>query len=114
MCLKLLNSKVYIFGTLEYKHFSFRTPNTTHTYIYLHSTCTHVHIYQFTLKLRLQTSKDAKMTIDSEKYTLVWNGQQSFYLHPFRIIILPVLFCVCQIQIHCFIIELQYNHVLTL
>ena len=27
----------------------------------------------------------------------------------FHIIILPVLFCVCQISIHCFIIELQYN-----
>ena len=44
----------------------------------------------------------------------VWNDQQSFYLHHFHIIILPVLFCVCQISIHCLIIELQYNHVLTL
>ena len=46
--------------------------------------------------------------------TLVWNDQQSFHLYHFHIIILPVLFCVCQISIHCFIIELQYNHVLTL
>ena len=51
--------------------------------------------------------------------TLVWNDQQSlalalFYLHHFHIIVLPVLFCVCQISIHCFIFELQYNHVLTL
>ena len=41
--------------------------------------------------------------------TLVWNDQQTFYLHHFDIIILPVLFRVCQISIHCFIIELQYN-----
>ena len=40
--------------------------------------------------------------------TLVWKDQQSFYL------ILPIFICVCQISIHCFIIELQYNHVLTL
>ena len=26
----------------------------------------------------------------------------------------PFFFCVCQISIHCFIIELQYNHALTL
>ena len=39
--------------------------------------------------------------------TLVWNDQHSFYLHYFHIII----FCVCQISIHCFIIEIQYNHV---
>ena len=39
-------------------------------------------------------------------------GQQSFYLH--HLIILPVLFCVCQISIHCFIVKLQYNHVLIL
>ena len=45
--------------------------------------------------------------------TVVWNVQQSFYLHHFHIIVLPVL-CVCQISIHYFIIELQYNHVLTL
>ena len=45
---------------------------------------------------------------------LVWNDQQSFYKHHFHIIILPILFCVCQISIHCFIIELHYNHVLTL
>ena len=31
--------------------------------------------------------------------TLVWNDQQSFYLHNFCIIILPVLFGVCQISI---------------
>ena len=41
--------------------------------------------------------------------TLVWNDQQTFYLHHFDNIILPVLFRVCQISIHCFIIELQYN-----
>ena len=47
--------------------------------------------------------------------TLVWNDQQSFNLHNIRIIILPILFfSVCQISIHCFVIELQYNHVLTL
>ena len=38
--------------------------------------------------------------------TLVWNVQQSFHLHHFHIIVLPVLFCVCQISMHCFIIEL--------
>ena len=27
--------------------------------------------------------------------TLVWNDEQSFFLCHFRIIILPVLFCVC-------------------
>ena len=43
--------------------------------------------------------------------TLVWNDQHSFYKHHFHIII---LFCVCQISIHCFIIELQCNHELTL
>ena len=43
--------------------------------------------------------------------TLVWNDQQSFYLYDFHILILPILFCVCQISIHCFIIELQYNNV---
>ena len=32
---------------------------------------------------------------------------QVFNFHHFHIIIL--LFCVCQISIHCFIIELQYN-----
>ena len=42
--------------------------------------------------------------------TLVWNDQQSFYLHHFHITILPVIFCICQISIHFFII----NHVLTL
>ena len=36
---------------------------------------------------------------------------QEVYLHYFRIN-LPILFCVCEISIHCFIIELQYNHVL--
>ena len=41
--------------------------------------------------------------------TLVWNDQQSFYLYHFHIIILSILFC--QISIHCFIIELQYNHI---
>ena len=41
--------------------------------------------------------------------TLVWNDQQSFYLYHFHTIILPVLFRVCQISIHCFIIELQYS-----
>ena len=35
-------------------------------------------------------------------------------LHHFHIIVLPVLFCVCKISIHCFIIELIYTHVLTL
>ena len=43
-----VNSKVYIFGTLEYKYFifyDFRTPNTTHTHIYIHSTCTHLPVY---------------------------------------------------------------------
>ena len=45
-------------------------------------------------------------------FILDWNDQQSFYLHHFHIIILSILFCVCQISIHCFIIELQYNHVL--
>ena len=33
---------------------------------------------------------------------------------PCLIIILPVLFCVYQISTHSLIIELQYNHVLTL
>ena len=41
--------------------------------------------------------------------TLVWNDKQSFHLHHFHIIVLPVLFYVCQISTHCFIIELQYN-----
>ena len=41
--------------------------------------------------------------------TLVWNDQQSFYLYHFYIIILPFFFC--QISIHSFIIELQYNHI---
>ena len=45
---------------------------------------------------------------------LVWQNQEPFYLHHFHIIILSVLFCVYQISIHYFIIELQYNHVLTL
>ena len=45
--------------------------------------------------------------------TLVWNDQQPFSC-TIIIIILPILFCVYQISIHCFIIELQYNHVLTL
>ena len=45
--------------------------------------------------------------------TLVCNDQKSFFLHYFQIVILHVLFCVCEISIHCFIIELQYNHVLT-
>ena len=35
-----------------------------------------------------------------------------FYFHTY-IYILPVFFFVCQISIHCFIIESQYNHVLT-
>ena len=43
---------------------------------------------------------------------LVWNVQQSFCLHHFHIIVLPVLFCGCKISIHCFIMELQYNHIL--
>ena len=38
-----------------------------------------------------------------------WNDQQSFYPHHFHTIILLVLFSVCQISIHCFIIKLQYN-----
>ena len=46
--------------------------------------------------------------------TLVWNDKQSFHLHHFHIIVLPILFCVCQISIHYFIIELEYNYVLTL
>ena len=45
---------------------------------------------------------------------LVWKDQQSFYLHHFHIIILLVLFSVYHISIHCFVIEVQYNHVLTL
>ena len=40
--------------------------------------------------------------------TLVWNDQQLYHFH---IAILPVLFCVYKISI---LIELQYNHVLTL
>ena len=58
------------------------------------------------LVLDLQITKghlDLRKTI----ITLVWNDQQSFYLHNFHIIILLVLFCVCEISIHCFIIELQ-------
>ena len=43
--------------------------------------------------------------------TLVWNDQQSFYLHHCHIIILPVLFCVYEISIHCFVIELQYDDI---
>ena len=40
---------------------------------------------------------------------LVWNDQQSFlYNYPSH------SFCVCEISIHCFIIELQYNHILIL
>ena len=45
--------------------------------------------------------------------TLVWKDWQSLYLYHFHINILHVLFCVCQKSIHCFIIELKYNHVLT-
>ena len=43
-------------------------------------------------------------------------GPETFLRTPFHIIILPILFCVhvYQISIHCFIIELQYNHILTL
>ena len=40
--------------------------------------------------------------------TLVWKDQHSFYLHHFLIIILPILFCVCQISI---IASLQCNRV---
>ena len=47
---------------------------------------------------------DLKMFI-----TIVWNDQQSFYLHHFHIIIFPIIFCVCQISMYYFIIELQYN-----
>ena len=46
--------------------------------------------------------------------TLVWNVQQFFHLHHFHIIAVAVLFCVCKILIHCFIIELQYDYVLIL
>ena len=46
--------------------------------------------------------------------TLVWNDQQPFFLDHFHVIILPIIFSVYQISLHCFIIELQYNHVLTL
>ena len=46
---------------------------------------------------------------------IFWNDQpSSYYLHHYHIIIHPILFCVCKISIHSFIIELQYNHVLTL
>ena len=34
--------------------------------------------------------------------------------HEFHIINLPILFCMCQFSIHCFILELQYNDALTL
>ena len=37
-----------------------------------------------------------------------------FLSSHFRITIFPILFCVWQISIHCLIIELQYDHVLTL
>ena len=43
--------------------------------------------------------------------TLVWNNQQSFYLHNFHIFVLPVLFLCVKFQST---IELQYNHVFTL
>ena len=49
----------------------------------------------------------SQFTLTSEM--LVWNEQQS---HKFHLIILPVLFCVHKNSIHCFIIELQHNHVL--
>ena len=53
-----------------------------------------------------------KMFVDNISY----EGPTIFLPSHFNIhvIILPVLFCVCQNSIHCFIIELQYNYVLTL
>ena len=37
--------------------------------------------------------------------SLVWNDQQSLYPHCFDIIIIPVLFCVCQfIETHHYIL----------
>ena len=62
----------------------------------------------------LITKGDSHYDLRKMFITLVWNVQQSLYRHYFHTIVLPVLFCVCQISIHCFIIELQYNHVLTL
>ena len=52
-------------------------------------------------------------TLSSEKMfiPLVWKDWQS-YLYHFHIIILPILFYVCQNSIHCFILKLQYNHAL--
>ena len=44
--------------------------------------------------------------------TLVWKDQQSFYFHHFHRIILPVYLCACVCQIHCYAVELEYNHVL--
>ena len=50
-------------------------------------------------------------TVTSENvYNFSLKSPTIFFLYHFQII----LFCVCQISIHCFIIELQYNHVLTL
>ena len=78
----------------------------------------HVYTYSthvFTFITLIKGILPPKKAFTSKKVftTLIWNIQQSLYLDYFQII-LPVLFCVYKISIYYFIIELQYNHVLTL
>ena len=92
-------------------------------YICLHYTCTWLpHMYGYTIviihniipikdvQLRYYIISELRSFIFILSLTLFWIVQQSFYLHHFHIIILTVLYCVCEISIHCFINELQYNH----
>ena len=45
------------------------------------------------------------------KFGMINNLFFNFFYHHFHMIILPSCFCLCQISIYCFIIELQYNHI---
>ena len=97
-----------------------------HVYVYMHmnnvhtlyiTTCTYIHIimYTCTLYVKRQNVPEANKICYTENdrtikvmhvhhylrkmfITLVWNVQQYFYLHHCHIIVLPILFCVCQIQ----------------
>ena len=53
---------------------------------------------------------ESKLSAGADKKEVSLEEPIIFYQHPFHIIILPVIFCVCQTSIHC----LQYNHVLTI
>ena len=53
---------------------------------------------------------ESKLSAGADKKEVSLEEPTILYLQHFHIIILPVLFCVCQTSIHC----LQYNHVLTI